>query len=512
MTVVRIFRCLLVAAALASLALLAIPGRGSADEIAVTDLAGFDAALDRAKAGDVIHLGAVRFPVLQIKRRSYPGKVRIVGTALTTLAGLRISWSRNISVENVIISPFADTDAKVPVDKSSAIEFNGVRFVGGEEKGRGVELDIGRGSFQVSVVDSEFTLCRSGRPCLQPGGRDVSVLRSNFHDCYDCDMIRGGGSGVTISGNTFERAFRGSGKNHNDLIQIMGGGPWTIVGNRFGERDAGAASVYLNPNPRNATNPIHDVKILSNIFHGDMNYAIRVGVGQKSRVGAPRETVIANNTILAGRTSAIWLTDPWEQAPVEQRPVIANNILAMSARELCGRARTFSNLVFKGAPCGPSDRVGRAQLDASAAPLPGSTLVIDRADPAYAPASDYYGRSRRGPPDLGAIEFAGPPDYEPLRLLAPARLTPRVAALRARKWRLPVPVTVVGAQKLSARLIVRGRSRTAMTRTVRGLRAVMILLFLPGDLRRPGPALVSLQASSSDGRLAQHTVRVQIRL
>jgi hypothetical protein len=511
MTVVRIFRCLLVAAALASLALLAIPGRGSADEIAVTDAEGFEAALNSAKAGDVIQLGAVHFPVLQIQRRSYAGRVRIVGTALTTLAGLKISWSRNISVENVIVTPSGEDDARVPVDKSSEIEFNSVRFIGGEGKSRGVELDIGRGSSRVSVVESEFTLCRSGRPCLQPGGTDVSVLRSNFHDCFDCDMIRGGGSGVTLVGNTFERALRGSGKNHNDLIQILGGGPWTIVGNRFGERGAGAASIYVNPNRRNATNPIHDVKILSNILHGEMHYAIRVGVGQKSGVGAPRGVLIANNTILAGRTSAIWLTDPWEQAPVEQRPVIANNILAVSAPVLCGRARTFSNLVFKGKACSQTDRVGRAELDSSRAPLPGSTLVIDRADPAYAPATDYYGRSRRGLPDLGAVEFAGLRESEPLHLLAPASLTPRLSALRADNWRVAVPVRVVGAQKLSARLIVRGRSRTSVTRSVRGLRAVTVALSLPQDVRQAGSALVALQASSSDGRLAHRSVLVLIR-
>jgi hypothetical protein len=500
--------CLVVGAAVA---LLALPERAHAEEIAVSDPAQFQAALDRVKAGDVIRLGDAQFPALDVIKRSYPGRVRIVGSPLTTLAGLEIRQSRNISVESLVVTPSGDGDATVKVDESSEIEFRRVRFLGGEGKGRGVDLDIGRGSSRVTVVESEFTLCRSGRPCLQPGGREISVLRSNFHDCFDCDMIRGGGSSVTVVGNTFERALRGSGRTHNDLIQILGGGPWTIVGNRFGEREFGAAQIYINPGLGNSSNPIHDVKILSNIFHGEMAYAIRLGVGQQSDVGAPRGVLIANNTILSGRLSAIWLNDPWASAPLEKRPVIANNILAVSAPALCSRARTFSNLAFKGVACSTSDRVGVAQLDSSGAPLPGSRLVIDRADPAYAPPTDFYGRHRRGRPDLGAIEVAGLPSAVALRLAAPTRLTLRVGALQARGWRFTIRVRVAGAERVSARLIVRGRLRAVTTRDARGRSAVTLTLTVPRDARRPSAALVTLQASSADGRLAQRTVRVQIR-
>jgi hypothetical protein len=493
----------------AGLASLAVPERAYADEIAVTEAAGFEAALDRAKAGDVIRLGAVPFPILEITKRSYPGRVRIIGSPLTRLAGLEIRQSRNVSVENVLVTPLGDGHATVKLDDSSEIEFHRVRFVGLAGKGRGVRLDIGRGSSRITVVESEFTLCRG--PCLQPGGREISVVRSNFHDCFDCDMIRGGGVGVTLVGNTFERALHGSGRTHNDLVQVLGGGPWTIVGNRFGERNVGAAQIYINPNRNNVSNPIHDVKILSNIFHGEMNYAIRLGTGEKSDVGAPRGILIANNTILSGRLSAIWLTDPWENASLERRPVIANNILAVSAPALCSRAHTVSNLVVKGVACAPSDRVGVAQLDSSGAPLPGSRLVIDQADPSYAPPTDFYGRNRRGRPDLGAIELAALPSAVALRLAAPTRLVLKLGVLRAHKWRFTIRVQVAGAERVSARLIVRGRLRTVSTKAARGKSTVTLSLAVPRDARRPNAALVLLRASSADGRLAQRTVRVQIR-
>jgi hypothetical protein len=511
MTLLRISRCLSVATIVAGLASVAVPERASADEIRVSDTAGFVAALDRAKPGDVILLGEVHFPILQVAKRSYSGRVRIVGTALTRLAGLAIRESQNISVENVMVTPLGDNGARVSVDKSSEIEFRRVRFLGVEGKGRGVELDIARDSSRVTVIESEFTLCRSGRPCLQPGGRDISVLRSNFHDCFDCDMVRGGGSGVTLVGNTFERALRGSGRTHNDLVQILGGGPWTIVGNRFGERNAGAAQIYINPNRNNVSNRIHDVKILSNIFRGEMNYAIRLGAGQESGVGAPQGIMIANNTILSGRLSAIWLTDPWEKASLERRPVIANNIFAVSAPALCKRARTVSNLAFKGVPCSPTDRVGLAELDPSGAPLPGNLLVVDQADPAYAPPIDFYSRRRQGRPDRGAIEVGALTGSLPLHLSAPTRLTLKVAALQARKWRFTIRVRVAGAERVTARLVVQGRLRAFKTQDARATNRVALTLALPRDARRPGGALVRLQASSADGRLARRTVSVQIR-
>jgi hypothetical protein len=86
---------------------------------------------------------------------------------------------------------------------------------------------------------------------------------------------------------------------------------------------------------------------------------------------------------------------------------VANNILSRVIESSCGRGRFVSNLVLSGAACA-QDRTGDANLDANtAAPTAQSSLVVNKADPRYAPKTDFYGRQRRGLPDLGAIELGG---------------------------------------------------------------------------------------------------------
>ena len=77
---------------------------------------------------------------------------------------------------------------------------------------------------------------------------------------------------------------------HNDHIQIMGGGPWTIVGNRFGDRGGGAASVFVSEGPNNTSNRVHDVLVESNIFKGKStgHYGVVLGGSVGGGVGLRR--------------------------------------------------------------------------------------------------------------------------------------------------------------------------------------------------------------------------------
>jgi hypothetical protein len=378
--------------------------RDGARELTVIDGKAFKRALRRAQPGDVLRLANGTFPKLSVKNRRFSSPVRIAGSGATKLDGLSIRDSHNVVFEDLLVTPSGPFNARVNIQASSAIGFARVRFVG-VERGRGVELDVGRSSSEVWVEESEFTRCRKGRPCLQPGGKNIRVANSRFHDCFDCDFVRGGGSGVTLAGNVFERALRERPGNHNDLIQIMGGGPWTMVGNRFGELDAGAAQIYINPHPRNDTNPIHDVRIVSNVFTGDMYFAVRLGVGRRSVVGAPRNVSVINNTILSGRASAVFLTRGWQELRLEQRPLLANNIFAIQGPSVCARARTSSNLILQGRPCSADDVLATSiSLDALGRPTSRTSVVIDRADATHAPPTDFYGRGRKGIPDIGAIE------------------------------------------------------------------------------------------------------------
>jgi len=135
-----------------------------------------------------------------------------------------------------------------------------------------------------------------------------------------------------------------------------------------------------------------------------MAFAVHVAGGQKSGIGAPRRVKIVNNTILAGSQSAVRLSDSFRTLAPDERPIVANNIFAVSNGALCSGATTSRNLVEKGREC-KGDLRGLARLADDEAPTAQSRLVIDRAAARYAPGLDFYGRRRTGRPDIGAVEF-----------------------------------------------------------------------------------------------------------
>ena len=121
----------------------------------------------------------------------------------------------------------------------------------------------------------------------------------------------------------------------------------------------------------------------------------------------PQNVSIVNNTILSGRISGLRLGDPYSSLPEPQRPLVANNIFGVMADVNCVDGRFADNLMQKGGVCDDSDATGSANLNDQDAPTPRSTLVVNLADPAYAPATDMFGHARTGAPDLGAIELVG---------------------------------------------------------------------------------------------------------
>ena len=119
----------------------------------------------------------------------------------------------------------------------------------------------------------------------------------------DSDGVRGVGSNVTITSNTFDHALRGNSDNHNDFVQILAGGPWKITRNKFGDRNNGGGQVFLKPLPGSGS-AIHDVYVASNIFYGNMPFAMQIGPGNGT-VPPARNDSIVNNTILSGSAAAV---------------------------------------------------------------------------------------------------------------------------------------------------------------------------------------------------------------
>jgi hypothetical protein len=308
----------------------------------------------------------------------------------------------------VTITPNSTRPANVVITGSTGITVTGIHLDGRSEN-LGGQISTDPTDVSVVIQNSDLTNCGAGNRCLAPGARSLVISNNKFHDCYDCDFIRGGAMGPTlISGNTFDRAVVGSCVggastcNHNDHIQIMGGGPWTIVGNSFGDRDQGAASVFVKTGNGNTGLPIHDVLVESNLFHGNAGYfAIQI-VDDPGGAAAPKNISVVNNTILSGSSSGVRLTPGWSVVPLAARPLVANNILAVQSGG-CTGGRFDSNLVVSGKPC-PGDSLGPANLDPLAHPTSTSGLVISQADPSVAPPTDALGKNRVGKPDRGAYE------------------------------------------------------------------------------------------------------------
>lgn len=381
--------------------------------IAVHDEASFKAAVSRARAGATIQLADGDYPQLRVENRTFAGPVLIEGSTNAKLAGIAFVNSSNLVLQGVTVTPPGQAPAKIEVlDSSGKIVIDRVH-VDGRDENVGAFVQTARNTSDVTVRDSELTNCGRGRGCIRPGARDLRIINNRFYDCRSCTFIKGGGNGAVVRGNTFDLAHSvectggQAACPHNDLIHIMGGGPWTIVGNRFGTYEVGAAQVYANPGLTNENAPIHDLLIASNIFTGEAGLAIRIGVGQVSQTPPPKNVRIVNNTILSGRLSALLLVPLWDQSPLAERPLVANNILGSLNASNCSRGRFVRNLVLRAPSCG-KDRIGDAKLKAStAAPSAKSSLVVNKADPRYAPKTDFYGRHRKGRPDLGAVELGG---------------------------------------------------------------------------------------------------------
>jgi hypothetical protein len=373
----------------------------------VTNVAGLQSALNSVQPGGTIHLAAGTFPQFTLTGHRYSAPVTIVGAGRSTVMnGIMIFNSANLAFQGVRFAP-AGRSATVNVDTSSGVSFSHVTFDGQSET-LGANLQVQSRAANVSVTDSAFTLCGSGRACVIAHGTGISVLRNSFDQMIDSDGVRGVGSNVTITANTFDHALRGSGENHNDFVQIMGGGPWSITRNKFGDRNHGGGQVFLKPSNGNARAPIHDVNVASNIFYGNMPFAMQVGPGN-GLVPPASNVSIVNNTILSGTAGAIRLVPELAQLPVAQRPVIANNIEAVNSSGYCApRARTTSrNLVVSGQPC-PGDLTGNPALGPLYQPTSASVKVIGQADPRYAPPTDYVGHPHGVHPDIGAIYFGSP--------------------------------------------------------------------------------------------------------
>src|SRR4051794_8563856 len=160
----------------------------------VSDGTGFAAAVAGARGGDTIRLAAGSYGILSVKRHTYADQpLSITGPQGALVDGLKIDQSSGVTVTGISITPIADDRATLAITSSSNVLVDGVDFDGRDELlGTGFQTD--GASSNVTLQNSELTNCGMGQRCVGPGATNLVVRRNDFHDCYDCDFIRGGGT------------------------------------------------------------------------------------------------------------------------------------------------------------------------------------------------------------------------------------------------------------------------------------------------------------------------------
>ena len=496
------------------------PGtRTGADPIPVSDATSFNAAIKAARGGETIQLADGSYPPLTVQGRSFPTPVRIVGSRNAKLAGITFKNSSNLVLKGVTVTPPATTAARIAITGSSQRIVIDRVLVDGRDEAVGAFISSDVTTADITVSNSALRNCGKGKACIFPNPQNLRILRNKFDDCRSCDFVRGGRNGALIQGNSFglTRNVECTGGvqacPHNNHIQIMGGGPWTIVANSFGAYESGPAQIYVNPGVSNDANPIRDLLVASNLFVADSGVAVRIGVGGKSATPPPNNVRVVNNTILTGTVStggAVLLHDGWDQVPPDQRPLFANNIFGKFGSANCALGRFVDNRVAQGGPCGEDSR-GDPKLDPEThGPTAASLLVIDKATPSYAPATDYYGRPREGPPDLGAIEFVPAAAGGQIQLSAPKGLARSLASLAREGWQLRVTVGVRGADTLRGRLVRGGKTLTTVSARVSKRNRHTLVVRLPAAARQPGLMVLRLEAANTSSQTISRSVSVRI--
>jgi len=413
-----------------TLALLVVAGAlilcGQAEAtIHVGNTAEFNAAVDRIgnRAGTIV-LERGRYGKLLVGPRSLrarwltitarPGAV----TRWVTLAG-----SRRVRLVNLHVTNYWGGDARLLVYRARGVKIQGATVVG--KPGRRARIHIQLSS-NVSLTGSDLSYCGNRMPCVRmPQSRGVSVVGNTFHDCYGCDfVVVARTSGITLARNTFDRALPVSGCPgspgcwHQDLVQVIGGTNIRIMGNLFGDQANGAAQLYISGQA-----PTVGIEVRNNVFLPTEpgvapTNGIILGNAPRSSPSYPRRAVIAGNTILsgaprgahhlswAGVANSLLISEGYQTLPVEERPIVVNNVLATASHPeyLCPNGQIGYNFFITGAPCSELDLTGNPLIDPRGFPLEGSPL-IGRGEPTWGAGRDATGWPRDETPDIGAYEW-----------------------------------------------------------------------------------------------------------
>lgn len=276
-----------------------------------------------------------------------------------------IAKARRVKLVGLRLTNYWGGDALLRIIRSSSVRMEGLSVEG--KPGRVARIRV-RHSGRVTLRGSELQRCGAMTVCLGLTlSHRIVVAGSVFHDCIGCDFMAVSFiAGLTVRGNTFERALPGPCSpaykptveesalaagpahtcNHQDLIQVFGGQHLLFEGNTFGESVGGAAQVYIA-----APWPTDDVVVRGNVFQPGATTGLIVG-NPPGFNGLASRVLVEGNQILSGAprsahrnwsgvANSLIVSDGYLTWPVEQRPIVVGNTFAMmSAPELvCATAQ-----------------------------------------------------------------------------------------------------------------------------------------------------------------------------
>jgi hypothetical protein len=391
----------------------------------VTSAAGFEAAVAAMRnSGGTITLSPGTYPgKMRIGPRS-SRRLIISGPARgrAVVRAIVLNRTQAVTIRKLHIRAMS-RDGGIHTIYSLHIKLHNLTFTAIDTTRKvGINLDH---SSHVTVDHSAFAHCGDNTPrwsmCILPRYASYVTIENNrFHDCRGCDFIHGrAGPNLLIKGNTFNRALACHHTwekcGHQDMIELFLANSMTVRDNIFGVNERGGAQLYM-------ALAVDHVRVLDNLFLASDPRAPtvvpRAGilVGTKVALRVPHDVDIINNTILSGSprpghdSLSIVVSHRYLGLKRAWRPLIANDILGkqLSPHLVCPRLRRSShNVVEQGVACDVSDVVGDPLLGRRERPTAASVLVIDKANPRYAPVFDLSGHRRRGPPDIGAYEYRG---------------------------------------------------------------------------------------------------------
>ena len=391
----------------------------------VGSAAGFEAAVAALRTtGGTITLGPGRYATkMHIGPRSSQ-RLTITGprSGRAVVRAIVLDHTQAVTIHKLHVRAMA-RDGGIHTIYSQHIRLHHLTFTAiGTTRKVGINLDH---SNHVTVDHSVFAHCGDNTPrwsmCILPRyASNVNIEDNRFHDCLGCDFIHGrAGPNLMIKSNTFNRALACHHTwekcGHQDMIELFLANGMVVRDNIFGVNQFGGAQLYM-------ALAVDHVRVLDNLFLASDPRAPgvvpRTGilVGTKAALRVPHAVDIINNTILSGSprpdhdSLSIVVSHRYLGLKRAWQPLIANNILGkqLSPNLVCNRLRRSThNVVEQGVACGRSDVVGDPLLNARERPTAASELVIDQANPLYAPRFDLLGKRRRGPPDIGAYEYRG---------------------------------------------------------------------------------------------------------